>query len=424
MTRSTSEAGRSVRDKDKLLRFDTVPSYTEFRRQCLVPNRPCILPPALVADWDVIRSGSWARTSLNTPDGTKVDWEALKKQYGKQTAPVVISRVDSSSKVEEERSDMSISSAIDLIQAFQRGDSPDVKSIYIKDWHLIKQLDAQSSTQKEPYTVPEIFADDWMNNLPSTGSQDTPDDFRFVYAGTSGSQTLLHRDVYTSYSWSTNIVGVKKWYLFPPHVIADLRQFPAVSTSALISDIRTLIETLEQPDRKHFPNLSKALDEMQIVHQLAGETIFVPSNWYHQVDNLGDVVSINRNWCNAHNLPSLYESIVQELDHVEQSLDDVKDMLRANDGQEWKQEFYALVQDVAVKDAGWAWDGFWKMVERNLVSPAAGKGSRPDDGWIRERLLPLAEDFELREDAKWLEGGIRETAQRCKLLLGSIDNSE
>ncbi|GAC95541.1 hypothetical protein PHSY_003117 [Pseudozyma hubeiensis SY62] len=424
MTRSISEAGRSVRERDTLLHFDDAPTYAEFRRQCLIPNRPCILPPALVADWDVIRSGSWATPSSDAPDGMTVDWEALKEQYGNHTAPVVISRVDPSLQVEEDRSDMSISSAIDLIQTFQRGGSPEVKSIYIKDWHLIKQLNAQSSTQKETYTVPEIFADDWMNNLPSTGSQDTPDDFRFVYAGTSGSQTLLHRDVYTSYSWSTNIVGVKKWYLFPPHVIPHLRQFPAVSTSALISDIQTLMETLDRSDRKHFPNLSRALDEMQIIIQSAGETIFVPSNWYHQVDNVSDVISMNRNWCNAHNLPSLYESILQELDHVEESLDDVKDMLRANKGQEWKQEFYALVQDVAVKDAGWAWDGFWKMVERNLVSLATGKGSRPDDGWVRERLLPLAEGFELREDAKWLDSGIRETAQRCKLLLESIDDSK
>ena len=33
------------------------------------------------------------------------------------------------------------------------------------------------------------------------------------------------------------------------------------------------------------------------VVQEAGETIFVPSGWYHQVTNLVDTVSINHNWC-------------------------------------------------------------------------------------------------------------------------------
>uniref|UniRef100_V5EWL0 JmjC domain-containing protein n=1 Tax=Kalmanozyma brasiliensis (strain GHG001) TaxID=1365824 RepID=V5EWL0_KALBG len=265
---------------------------------------------------------------------------------------------------------MTIAHAIDLILSLKQDNA--VKSIYIKDWHLIKQL----HSEVEPYTVPDIFADDWMNNIYGE-----KDDFRFVYAGTRGSSTLLHRDVYTSYSWSTNVVGCKTWYLFPPRAIACLRRFTRVETSELIPSLEALHTLVKDKNRKEFPQLELALGSMQTITQAQGETIFVPSNWYHQVHNDTDCASINRNWCNSVNLPSMYRAIVVELDHAEEALCDVRDMLQQSSRkgkEEWKKEFYGLVQDVAVKDAGWAWKGFWEMVLHNLKHPATAQALRPD----------------------------------------------
>lgn len=380
-----------------LIRFIHVPSYQEFLDRCLLRNRPCILPPALIAHWDVIQTQAWGKES-------HVDWDAHSQLYGYHISPVVMSRGD-----EEERRDMSISSAISLIKA----DSE--PSIYIKDWHLIKQL--HNSTH--PYSVPPIFADDWMNNVPPER-----DDFRFVYAGTAGSRTTLHRDVYTSYSWSSNVVGKKRWWMFPPHTVPFLRRFPSVTTSELVPDITTLQSLLKNPPAKEYPNLAHAWEEVIVVDQAEGETIFVPSGWYHEVLNLTECVSINHNWCNAVNLPSLYWSIVEELQHVEESLCDVREMLSSNkQPSEWEGEFYNLVQDVAIQDAGWAWAAFWQMVQRNLENPAAGGELRPDDGWVMGRLLPLVENFERREDVKWLDEGISETARRCRMLLEGLSGA-
>lgn len=44
----------------------------------------------------------------------------------------------------------------------------------------------------------------------------TTSDFRFTYLGPAGTYTPLHRDVYSSYSWSVNVAGRKMWWLFPP----------------------------------------------------------------------------------------------------------------------------------------------------------------------------------------------------------------
>jgi len=66
--------------------------------------------------------------------------------------------------------------------------------------------------------------DDWLNPLfsptprtsrSSSGNTSTSD-FRFTYLGPANTYTPLHRDVYSSYSWSCNILGRKVWWLFPP----------------------------------------------------------------------------------------------------------------------------------------------------------------------------------------------------------------
>ncbi|SPO20018.1 uncharacterized protein UTRI_00410_B [Ustilago trichophora] len=432
MTVSKLDAGSAVSPDESLIRFEKVPSYAEFQERCLLPNRPCIFPPGLIAHWPIVQTRAWAlppSQDNNYDDKVqKVNWEALKQAYPTHTSPVVITRTDPNGETQEERTEMTISAAIDLISDFKQNKfDGGVQSVYIKDWHLIKQISRESV---EPYTVPDVFADDWMNNVSPGDAGKEVDDFRFVYAGTVNSRTLLHRDVYTSYSWSSNVVGSKRWYLFPPRSIPHLRRFPNVKTSELIPDIQTLLSTItptsthSAQQRKEYPHLHQAYTTVQIIDQTQGETIFIPSNWYHQVENLTETISINRNWCNSVNLPSLYQSIVDELQHVEESLCDVKEMLSSNDssatGEGWKEEFFTLIQDVAVQDAGWAWAGFWDMVVYNLEHPATASESRPKDGWMRERLRPLVDDFAEREDARWLNQKILEIAKRCKILLEAM----
>jgi hypothetical protein len=49
-------------------------------------------------------------------------------------------------------------------------------------------------------------------------SLDPRNDYRFTYMGPKGTFTPLHRDVYGSYSWSSNIIGRKRWWLIPPAI--------------------------------------------------------------------------------------------------------------------------------------------------------------------------------------------------------------
>ena len=85
--------------------------------------------------------------------------------------------------------------------------------------------------------------------------------------GKEGTYTGLHADVYRSYSWSTNIVGRKRWYLFPPAVTPYLRKDER-RPSEVVPDVREV-------DEKKFPVFAKAWKEVLIVEQAEGQTIFV-----------------------------------------------------------------------------------------------------------------------------------------------------
>lgn len=62
------------------------------------------------------------------------------------------------------------------------------------------------------------------------------------------------------------------------------------------------------------------------ITQESNETIFIPSKWYHQVENIDDAVSINHNWFNGCNLSYIAESLLAHHEEVVREIEDVKDM--------------------------------------------------------------------------------------------------
>jgi len=94
-------------------------------------------------------------------------------------------------------------------------------------------------------------------------------------------RTPLHADVYSSFSWSVNVCGRKRWLLFPPGEEDCLRDtLGNLAYDAESSELRKNQEQYPQ-----YRNLKYSLE----VIQEAGEAIFVPSGWHHQVWNLVSV---------------------------------------------------------------------------------------------------------------------------------------
>lgn len=98
-------------------------------------------------------------------------------------------------------------------------------------------------------------------------------------------RTPFHADVFRSYSWSANICGRKKWLLYPPGQEEFLRD----THGNLPYDVTSS----ELQDRGLFPHSEEACQPLEIIQE-AGEIIFVPSGWHHQVYNLVKTANLSR----------------------------------------------------------------------------------------------------------------------------------
>lgn len=75
-------------------------------------------------------------------------------------------------------------------------------------------------------------------------------------------------------------------------------------------------------DIQEIPKSGKCFE----VIQNAGDAIFVPSGWYHQVWNLKDTISINHNWVNGCNIYSMWRCLQNNLEATQREIDDCKEM--------------------------------------------------------------------------------------------------
>jgi hypothetical protein len=134
---------------------------------------------------------------------------------------------------------------------------------------------------------------------------------------------------------------VKRWTLFPPgqeHLFKD-------RFGNTVYDIRDV-------DEKKFPRFTEA--KRVVIYQVDGTTLFVPSGWWHQVENIGTTISINHNWNNACNLKAMSKSLGHDLLEVRHTISDVKNMMDA-------LEFEQTCQRILLINSGWNWETLWGM---------------------------------------------------------------
>ena len=177
---------------------------------------------------------------------------------------------------------------------------------YLKDWHFQQQFEATAaaklgSSPTSLYACPTIFAPDLLNTFLI---KFTDGDYRFLYWGPKGSFTGRHSDVIHSFSWSYNVVGVKEWKFFPP------------------PDCYLNVESQEKECRGTIK-----------VRQEAGQAIFVPATWQHEVVNLEETISLNHNWISTSNLDLSWDCIFVEIKAIQAELLDgwwTEEMITSN----------------------------------------------------------------------------------------------
>ena len=171
---------------------------------------------------------------------------------------------------------MSFDQWIEYLDCEHTQNSNDKTKDYLKDWHLEAWLEDKKLLDFELYQKPDIFGHDLLDPFLRAF---TKGDYRFVYWGPAGSRTDWHSDVLNSFSWSYNVFGCKEWTFVIPETYRHVK-----------------------------------------IVQRAGECIFVPATWKHQVVNLEETLSINRNWLTSANLDLCWNCLTTEIRSIENEL--------------------------------------------------------------------------------------------------------
>ena len=120
-----------------------------------------------------------------------------------------------------------------------------------------------------------------------------PDGYlKLLIGGPGGKFPLMHYDSDNAHAMITEIYGDKEFVLFSP---ADTKYVYACPGSAHTSQI----EDIGKPDLDRFPLLARATEYRGIIHP--GESIFVPSGWWHSAHVVTTSISVCMNMMEASN---------------------------------------------------------------------------------------------------------------------------
>ncbi|XP_054282917.1 2-oxoglutarate and iron-dependent oxygenase JMJD4-like isoform X1 [Macrosteles quadrilineatus] len=274
--------------------------YDNFLKQHMQLNIPCIIKNV---------SSEWGCRYYWVKDN-KPNFHYILEKYGDAQVPVA----DCSDKYynSQKKEEQVLNTFLEYWKSYVCNNySPELPCYYLKDWHFMREF-----PDEKIYQVPSFFASDWLNEY-FLQRQDVHDDYRFVYMGPKGSWTPFHADVFSSFSWSVNICGKKRWVLFPPG-----------QEKCLMDNFASLVYDIDSPslqDSSKYKDYHKLSRKYEIIQE-AGDAIFVPSGWHHQVWNMEDTISINHNWVNGCNIDKMWASLRANLDAVKKEISDCHDM--------------------------------------------------------------------------------------------------
>ncbi|XVE95270.1 hypothetical protein REPUB_Repub02eG0081900 [Reevesia pubescens] len=163
------------------------------------------------------------------------------------------------------------------------------------------------------YNVPQIFQEDFFDVL----DRDSRPPFRWLIIGPERSGASWHVDPALTSAWNTLLCGRKRWALYPP---GRVPLGVTLHVNDEDGDVNIDSPTSLQWWLDFYPLLADEDKPIECT-QLPGETIFVPSGWWHCVLNLETTVAVTQNFgaclalnadkwlerlgkiCSFHNLP-------------------------------------------------------------------------------------------------------------------------
>ncbi|KAI6687816.1 hypothetical protein NL676_024644 [Syzygium grande] len=143
------------------------------------------------------------------------------------------------------------------------------------------------------YCVPHLFQEDFFDVLDF--EQRPP--YRWLIIGPERSGASWHVDPALTSAWNTLLCGRKRWALYPP---GKVPLGVTVHVNEDDGDVNVQGPSSLQWWLDFYPLLADEDKPIECT-QLPGETIFVPSGWWHCVLNLETTVAVTQNFVNSKN---------------------------------------------------------------------------------------------------------------------------
>lgn len=250
---------------DSIDRVAALP-HRELVRSYLRPMRPVVVTDAI---------GHWRALRRWTP-------EFFRDEYG--STEVVVDGKTCTLRAYVEA----------LFAATPEAPAPYLRNVLLEKW--LPELMADISP------LPRCITPNWLDSrvFPSRESMRTLE----IFIGGAGARfPTLHYDGFHTHAWLMQIYGTKRYVVYPPDQTEFLypREGEEVNKSS--------IADLDHPDLARFPLFARATPTVFDLHP--GETLFVPSQWWHTVKMLSTSITISVNSANRPNWSGFVRDFVE-----------------------------------------------------------------------------------------------------------------
>lgn len=236
-------------------------SYDEFVKEYVSVGKPVIITDVM-QDWKAL---------------TKWTLDFFKSQYGSIEYLVKDDK-------KQERGIMSIADYIDYMSV---NDSED--RLYLANW-VVSYYPELLEDYKEP-----VYFPNWFQRLPRKILQKYEYDNPEIFIGYKGTSVGLHKDPSSCAAWLGLISGRKKIIFFTPEQENFLHDGKVDAFN---------------PNLESFPLYTKAKPVEVILEP--GEIIYIPPEWWHQVENLENSIGMGNLFVNEWNSELVFQSFAEK----------------------------------------------------------------------------------------------------------------